>query len=114
MAASKEGKLLMSNTKGLNKKEKILTITGELVKFIADPVLEVANSDALVLENSLKESKEASSIFVNSKTNGKIRKAIPIKEAKNINRWKSDNLFPEKYANPKPNNINNVMWGRTK
>ena len=28
VAASKEGKLLMSNTKGLNKKEKTLTIIG--------------------------------------------------------------------------------------
>ena len=104
----------MSNKKGLNKKEKILTITGELDIFMDDPVCERDNSDTLFVENSWKASKEASSIFENFNTKGKIRKAIPMKGEMNITRWKSDNLFPEKLANPKLNNINNVMWGRTK
>ena len=87
---------MISNTKGLNKKEKILTIIGELDIFIADPVCERDNTDTLVVENSWKASKEASSIFENFKTKGKIRKAIPMKLPRNTTRWKKDNLFPEK------------------
>ena len=94
--ASKDGMLLISNKKGLYKNENIFIITGVVDISMEEPVWERDNSEAFFVEKSWKASIEAASIFVNFKTKGKIRKAIPIKVAKNTKRWKIDNFFPEK------------------
>ena len=87
IAASKEGILLISNKKGLYKNENIFTINGELDIFKADPVCERESNDTLLVENLWKESKEASSIFENFNTKGKIIIATLIKERKKKTRW---------------------------
>ena len=85
--ASKDGMLLISNKKGLYKNENIFTINGELAIFKTEFVCERDNNDTLLVENLWKESKEASSIFENFKTRGKIIIATPIKVIKKKTRW---------------------------
>ena len=105
---------LMSKNNGLYKKVKTFNGKGQDEISTEDPVWALLKAAALLTENLLNSSNEASSNLVNFNTIGKIAIAIPIIAPKKRILLNIEISFPVKYAMPQAININKVIWGLIK
>lgn len=87
---------LMSKKSGLNKKVKTFNGNGYEEISTAELVFIPLKTVAFVCENLSKPAREASSIFENFNTKGKIAMAIPIITPKNKIRFTKEMFLPEK------------------